>query len=98
MKIFSHETECGQTFLETKGSLSSPTFDNKLEYSGEREPIFCQWRMVAPHGHRIQLNVTSFNIPESPNCSGDDYLEVRDGHYLKSPLIGMRQDETLDEI
>lgn len=84
-------SECGQTLLEAKGTFASPIFDNKIEHSREHEPIHCQWRIVAPQGHRVRLNVTSFNIPESPNCSGDDYLEVRDGHYVKSSLIGTRR-------
>lgn len=63
-------------------------FDNKLEHIGEREPIHCQWRINGPHGSRVLLNVTSLGIPESPDCSGSHYLEIRDGFYVKSRLIG----------
>ena len=36
----------------------------------------CEWRILATHGEKIILNITSLDIPESPNCQ-HDYLEVR---------------------
>ena len=35
----------------------------------------CQWRILATHGEKIILNITSLNIPASANCQLD-YLEV----------------------
>ena len=36
----------------------------------------CQWRILATHGEKIILNITSLDIPASANCQLD-YLEVR---------------------
>ena len=47
----------------------------------------CQWRITATHGEKIVLNITQIDIPESADCYMD-YLEVRDGHWLNSALLG----------
>ncbi|KAK3090758.1 hypothetical protein FSP39_014380 [Pinctada imbricata] len=70
---------CGRTLLESVDKFSHKTPQGKQE--------LCQWRISATHGEKIVLNVTHLNIPESVRCE-TDYLEVRDGHYIKSPLLG----------
>ena len=35
----------------------------------------CEWRILATHGEKIILNITSLDIPASANCHLD-YLEV----------------------
>lgn len=50
---------------------------------GER----CEWRITATHGERIILNITDLDIAKSPDCR-TDYLEIRDGYWYKSDLIG----------
>jgi hypothetical protein len=35
----------------------------------------CQWRILATHGEKIVLNITSLDIPASVNCQLD-YLEA----------------------
>ena len=70
----------------------------------------CHWRIIATHGEKIVLNITSLDIPsfvssssssgndtaegeeeeEGPLCSEDDMLEVRDGYWHRSPLLGAR--------
>ncbi|VDO96888.1 unnamed protein product [Soboliphyme baturini] len=77
--------KCGQTFLSQKGTLSSPDFDVKPRNG---DYYVCQWRINAPQGHHIQLNITFLVLPESPGCTGEDRLEIRDGHSVKSPLVG----------
>lgn len=47
----------------------------------------CEWRITATHGEKILLNVTELDLPKSDNCRSD-YLEIRDGYWLKSPIIG----------
>ena len=42
----------------------------------------CQWRILATHGEKIILNITSLDIPASVNCQLD-YLEVRTFRELK---------------
>ncbi|ODM91924.1 Tolloid-like protein 2, partial [Orchesella cincta] len=47
----------------------------------------CEWRIVATHGETIVLNITDFDLPFSDGCK-HDYLEIRDGYWHKSPLLG----------
>lgn len=83
---------CGRTLQDSIGQFShSP--------SPEKEEL-CQWRISATHGEKIVLNITALDIPVSSRYpeittrnSDDeqcdlDYLEVRDGHYVMSKLIG----------
>lgn len=51
------------------------------------EPEKCEWRITATHGERIVLNITDLNIFKSNNCR-TDYLEIRDGYWHKSPVLG----------
>ncbi|XP_067928524.1 bone morphogenetic protein 1-like [Watersipora subatra] len=71
-------TICGRTLQEPSGQFSSPTATNNVQH--------CQWRISATHGEKIYLNITSLNIP-GEDCE-ESYLEIRDGHYSLSPLIG----------
>jgi len=75
---------CGRTLQESTGSFFSP---NPQENAIDQEKQWCQWRISATHGEKIVLNITELDILDSPKCE-TDYLEVRDGHWLKSPLLG----------
>ena len=76
---------CGQTLQDSAGKFSSITADpNAVEHPEQ----WCQWRIAATHGEKIVLNITDLDIRYSPNCE-TDYLEIHDGHWLKSPLLGM---------
>ena len=35
----------------------------------------CEWRILATHGEKIVLNITTLDIPSSHNCN-ENYLEV----------------------
>lgn len=48
----------------------------------------CEWRIQATHGERIVLNLTKLDIEKSPECL-TGYVEVRDGYWHKSPLLGI---------
>lgn len=77
---------CGGTLQESAGVFSSNFIqDNTVE----RKEQLCQWRISATHGEKIVLNITMLEIPESDNCEAN-YLEVRDGHWLKSNLLGKK--------
>lgn len=81
---FDFSTECGRTFQENSGSFGSPTHPNSSPPSeGER----CEWRITATHGERIVLNITSLDIFKSNFCRSD-YLEIRDGYWYKSNVLG----------
>ncbi|KAK8755060.1 hypothetical protein V5799_002238 [Amblyomma americanum] len=72
---------------EPSGLIASPELVNSVTTPAEGE--HCEWRITATHGERIVLNVTRLDIYESDNCE-TDYVEVRDGYWHKSPLLGER--------
>uniref|UniRef100_A0A2C9KBX8 Metalloendopeptidase n=1 Tax=Biomphalaria glabrata TaxID=6526 RepID=A0A2C9KBX8_BIOGL len=78
-KLLYNCPSCGSTLVATTGSFN---FSSKLG-----QPEVCQWRIKAAYGERIKLNITSFSITVSDNCERN-YLEIRDGHYVKSPSLG----------
>jgi len=51
---------------------------------GVAEP--CQWRISGTHGERITVNVSELRLASSDCVT--DYLELRDGHCYRSPLLG----------
>ncbi|XP_075542431.1 tolloid-like protein 1 tolkin [Dermacentor variabilis] len=77
--------QCGRTMQEPSGLIASPELVNSVTPLAEGE--HCEWRVTATHGERIVLNVTQLDIYESDNCE-TDYVEVRDGYWHKSPLLG----------
>lgn len=89
---------CGRTLQDSIGQFShSP--------SPEKEEL-CQWRISATHGEKIVLNITALDIPVSSRypeiTDGEqcdlDYLEVRDGHYVMSKLIGTLSPQILKPL
>ncbi|XP_019762656.1 tolloid-like protein 1 isoform X1 [Dendroctonus ponderosae] len=75
--------KCGSTFQTLSGSFSPP----KMNVNAPRESLACEWRITATPGEKIILNLTSMDVFKSPNCS-TDFVEVRDGHWKKSKLLG----------
>lgn len=76
--------ECGRTIQDAAGSITSPNYPSS---SPPAEGEFCEWRITATHGERIVLNISDIDIFESNNCE-NGFLEVRDGYWIKSPLLG----------
>ena len=74
----------------SSGKFSSPPIKMQPEDNDviPPDPDLCQWRISATHGEKIVLNISSLDIPQTQDCEGD-YVEVRDGHWLKSPLLGL---------
>ena len=74
----------------SSGKFSSPPIKTQPEDNDviPPDPDLCQWRISATHGEKIVLNISSLDIPQTQDCEGD-YVEVRDGHWLKSPLLGL---------
>lgn len=70
---------CGRTLQESIDEFSHTPSNGKEE--------ICQWRISATHGEKIILNITALDIPETSSCE-TDYLEVRDGYYVKSEILG----------
>lgn len=76
--------KCGKTLQNPTGTFTSPNYPQP---PGEHDR--CEWRITATHGEKIVLNITDLHIYESPNCE-TDLLEIRDGYWHKSPLLGDR--------
>nr|NP_001071840.1 Tolloid protein [Ciona intestinalis]BAE06735.1 Tolloid [Ciona intestinalis] len=80
-KLYSCPT-CGSTMQSTTGNISSPNWPASYPaYSN------CEWRISVTPGEKIVMDFTSLNIFRSRGC-WYDYIEIRDGHWERSPLIG----------
>ncbi|KAL0271771.1 UNVERIFIED_CONTAM: hypothetical protein PYX00_008763 [Menopon gallinae] len=80
-------SSCGGKFFTEWGVIKSPNYPN-LYPNG----IACSWVIHVKNGHKISLNITDFDLErpfvfEEKKCKFD-YLEIRDGGYVSSPLIG----------
>ncbi|XP_067013394.2 protein tolkin [Anabrus simplex] len=71
----------GQLDFKTGGHLESPNFPD--DYQPNKE---CVWRISVPPDYQVALKFQSFEIENHDNCVYD-YVEVRDGPSLESPLI-----------
>lgn len=76
--------ECGRTYQANSATFSPPIY---LEKSPE-ETVKCEWRITATHGEKIVLNITNLDIEKSLDCK-TDYIEIRDGYWHKSPILGL---------
>lgn len=73
---------CGGRYFSPKGLLRSPDYPNY--YPPNRE---CVWIIEAQNKFRILLDVKKFKIEPHSYCAYD-YLEIRNGGYETSPLVG----------
>ncbi|MGH0159306.1 UNVERIFIED_CONTAM: hypothetical protein FKN15_040677, partial [Acipenser sinensis] len=76
-------TDCGEVYTAPTGTLTSPNYPNN--YPNSRQ---CIYRIVVETNRQIMLNFTDFILEQTyPSCSFD-HIEIRDGGYETSPLIG----------
>ncbi|KAF4095682.1 cubilin isoform X1 [Onychostoma macrolepis] len=75
-------TDCSEVFRSPTGEFSSPNYPDN--YPNSRE---CVFKIIVEVNMQIMLNVTDFELEGFSSC-GFDYLEIRDGGYETSPLIG----------
>ncbi|XP_072240945.1 dorsal-ventral patterning tolloid-like protein 1 isoform X1 [Leuresthes tenuis] len=73
---------CGETLQESTGNFSSPGYPN-----GYPSYTHCVWRISVTPGEKIVLNFTTMDLYKSSLC-WYDYIEVRDGYWRKTPLLG----------
>ena len=67
---------------------SSGTLESPLYPSSYPPDITCTWVITVPHGKIVKLTFKSFDVDyEYSYCSGD-YVEVKDGQFAASKLIG----------
>ncbi|KAG5891255.1 hypothetical protein JTB14_019663 [Gonioctena quinquepunctata] len=74
---------CGRTYQTISATFSSPIFT-----TNPPDGVTCEWSISGSHGEIIILNITELDVEKSPDCK-DGYLEVRDGYWHKSPLLGV---------
>uniref|UniRef100_A0A665V841 Cubilin n=1 Tax=Echeneis naucrates TaxID=173247 RepID=A0A665V841_ECHNA len=76
-------SDCRETFTSPTGSFFSPNYPNY--YPNNRDCIF---KIILQVNMQIKLNFTDFQLEgTSPYCRYD-FVEIRDGGYETSPLIG----------
>nr|XP_039268068.1 cubilin-like [Styela clava] len=78
-------TACGGRITDQQGYISSPNYPDL--YPSMRT---CVWTIVMPSSVQIQVDFPDFDF-EGGNAEGTcsfDYLEIRNGGYEDSPLIG----------
>ncbi|XP_032366699.1 cubilin [Etheostoma spectabile] len=76
-------TDCGETFTSSTGSFTSPNFPDN--YPNNRDCIF---KIIVEVNMQIMLNFSDFQLEGSPPSCSFDFVEIRDGGYETSPLIG----------
>ncbi|KAH9413647.1 Bone morphogenetic protein 1 [Dermatophagoides pteronyssinus] len=76
--------KCGHTIQDESGQILSPNYPQS---SPPPEGEYCEWRITATHGEKIILNIHDIDIYETNKCE-NGYIEIRDGYWFKSPLIG----------
>ncbi|XP_077124414.1 cubilin [Ranitomeya variabilis] len=81
-------TACDATYTEATGVFSSPNYPNNYPTNKE-----CVYSINVEFNMQIKLNFTSFSLESSPSCA-NDYVEIRDGGYETSPLLGRFCDES----
>lgn len=77
-------SECGRTYQANSATFSAPIYTDNVPDEGTK----CEWRITATHGERIVLNITTLDIEKSQDCK-TDYIEVRDGYWHKSQILGL---------
>ncbi|KAL2085662.1 hypothetical protein ACEWY4_018982 [Coilia grayii] len=76
-------TDCSEVFTAPTGEFFSPNYPNY--YPMNRE---CVFKIIVAVNMQIMLNFTDFELEGSPPTCAYDYVEIRDGGYETSPLIG----------
>ena len=87
---------CGRTLQDSSGEFGWPVHDSESTSLGGGGPASsvsvaepCQWRISGTHGERIVVNISELRLASSDCVT--DYLEVRDGHWYRSPLLGQSE-------
>ncbi|CAG0904641.1 unnamed protein product, partial [Darwinula stevensoni] len=80
--ILNDTAECGGTYYTQLGVIATPNYPDGYPHN-----LDCTWIISAPSGRQINLNVSDFTLEMHQECQYD-YLEIRNGGYANSPLIG----------
>ncbi|XP_053120680.1 cubilin [Hemicordylus capensis] len=74
-------TVCSHDYTEASGVLTSPNYPNHYP-----NKMTCIYKISVGNNKQISLHFTNFSL-EGGVCTGD-YVELRDGGYETSPLLG----------
>ncbi|OXA47104.1 Cubilin [Folsomia candida] len=83
--LLNTSTVCGGEFFSEYGIIRSPRYP---QFYPNRKS--CTWTIKVPTGRQIRLNISDFDLEaggSSRQCNYD-FLEIRNGAYTTSPLIG----------
>jgi len=84
-------TVCGGELRDNIGLIRSPNYPGNYPHNRQ-----CEWTIVMPTGRQILLNITDFIMESHPTCRWD-YLEIRNGGFATSPLIGKYCGTSVDQ-
>ncbi|CAL1576609.1 unnamed protein product [Knipowitschia caucasica] len=76
-------TDCSEAFTSPTGTFSSPNYPSY--YPTGRD---CFFTITVQMNLQIMLNFTDFELEGSHTSCSFDFVEIRDGGYETSPLIG----------
>ncbi|KAF7245952.1 Cubilin [Varanus komodoensis] len=76
-----YDVVCGGT-LSGNGVIRSPYYTRALSHGK-----ICEWIISQSEGHVVILNFTDFWIHSTTTCNLD-YVEIRDGNNMNSPVLG----------
>ncbi|XP_029904515.1 inactive serine protease PAMR1 [Myripristis murdjan] len=69
---------CGGVLQRAQGHVALDSYPTNAR---------CEWRLEVPRGHSIELRFSKLSLEPVHNCRYD-YVELRDGDSLSSPVIG----------
>ncbi|XP_063003684.1 cubilin [Elgaria multicarinata webbii] len=73
---------CSHEYTEASGVLTSPNYPNNYP-----NRMTCIYRIHVENNKQIALHFTNFSLESGATCPSD-YVELRDGGYETSPLLG----------
>ncbi|XP_060075561.1 cubilin-like [Ylistrum balloti] len=81
--VLNYQTsECGGNFTNSYGFISTPQEPSEYHHNAN-----CSWLITVATDRVVYLKFTMFDLEAHPSCAYD-YVDVRDGADLSSPLIG----------
>ncbi|XP_034018584.1 inactive serine protease PAMR1 [Thalassophryne amazonica] len=69
---------CGGVMQRSQGHITLQSYPTNAR---------CEWKVRVSRGHRVELRFSLLSVESDHNCHYD-YVEVRDGEELSSPVIG----------
>ncbi|KAK3735304.1 hypothetical protein QZH41_008042 [Actinostola sp. cb2023] len=79
LRVIYRDRDCNNYLNDTSGSIVSPKYPSQYLKSQT-----ITWCLMVPHGFRVKLKFTTFELENTVNKDNDclnDYVEVRDGVY-----------------